>query len=517
MISKSIMAVVLLTCTLSSFGTTYYVDSTRGHDSSNGLTPDTAWKTLEKVNQTSLSGGDQLLFVAGTVYYGQLCPQGGGSLQDDNPLLARIGVYGEGPRPRIDAQGRFKSALYLHNTQYWSISGLELTNTGPERQSGRCGVHIHIREYGTARSIHLKDLYIHDVNGSLVKKDGGGFGILWQNEGRRIPSRFDGLTIEKCHLVRCERDGIKGRGYTNRDAGWFPSLNVIIRDNLLEEIPGDGIVPLACDGALVEYNRMRNCTRLLPQGDAAAGIWPWACDNTIIQFNEVSDHKAPWDAQGFDSDWNCRGTIIQYNYSHDNEGGFLLVCCNGQAAPATRLCADTIVRYNISVNDGLRTTGKSAGFSPTFHISGPVTNTKIYNNVIYVPTKPKGADQTLIKMDNWGGPWPVDTWFANNIFYVIGETRYDWGKSINHRFENNLFYGTHKNEPQDKTRLTADPQFAGPFGSDNLPQTIKSLILRPDSPCIDAGKTIPNNGKRDYWGNPVTGQVDIGAYEAPNP
>ena len=33
----------------------------------------------------------------------------------------------------------------------------------------------------------------------------------------------------------------------------------------------------------------------------AAGIWPWSCDNTLVQFNEVSGHKAPWDAQGFDS------------------------------------------------------------------------------------------------------------------------------------------------------------------------------------------------------------------------
>ncbi len=65
-----------------------------------------------------------------------------------------------------------------------------------------------------------------------------------------------------------------------------------------------------CDGALVEHNTMRDCARLGKEAGAAAGIWPWSCDNTVIQFNEVSDHKAPWDAQGFDSDWNCRGTVI---------------------------------------------------------------------------------------------------------------------------------------------------------------------------------------------------------------
>ncbi len=52
---------------------------------------------------------------------------------------------------------------------------------------------------------------------------------------------------------------------------------------------------------LIEYNVMRNCPDMLPDTEAAAGIWPWSCDNTLVQFNEVSGHKAPWDAQGFDS------------------------------------------------------------------------------------------------------------------------------------------------------------------------------------------------------------------------
>lgn len=102
-------------------------------------------------------------------------------------------------------------------------------------------------------------------------------------------------------------------------------------------MPGDGIVPIGCDSALVEYNLMRRCSRLLPLGEAAAGIWPWSCDNTTIQFNEVSDHKAPWDGQGFDSDFNCTNTLIRYNYSHGNEGGFILICHPGNSNPADNI------------------------------------------------------------------------------------------------------------------------------------------------------------------------------------
>ena len=133
-------------------------------------------------------------------------------------------------------------------------------------------------------------------------------------------------------------------GYSTRDF-WYPNRNVVVRNNLIEEVPGDGIVPIGCDGALIEYNIMRNCTDLLPDGEYAAGIWPWSCDNTLIQYNEVSDHKAPGDAQGYDSDNNCNNTIIQYNYSHDNEGGFLLICDTGESVmPENIGTNNTIIR-----------------------------------------------------------------------------------------------------------------------------------------------------------------------------
>ena len=486
---------------------TYYLDSDSGDDKNNGTSPEQAWESLNHVNGVIFKPGDRILFKAGTRYSGQLKPQGSG--QQEKPII--IDMYGEGDRPRIDGEGAVRQTLYLYNVEYWEISNLEITNKGKDRQPRRKGVFVHIEDFGTAHHIHLKNLYIHDVNGGLVKRKGAGSGISWRNEGREKKSRFDDLLIEGCHIVRCERNGITGGGYWGRDQ-WYPSLNVVIRKNLLEQVPGDGIVPIACDGALVEYNIMRDCTRLLPDGDAAAGIWPWSCDNTVVQFNEVSDHKAPWDAQGFDSDWNCRNTIIQYNYSHDNEGGFLLICNNGKTKmPKSIGNEGTIVRYNISVNDGLRASGKHAGFSPTFHISGPCKNTKIYNNVIYVRKKPDDKiDKKLLKMDNWGGPWPENTWFANNIFYAENMVRWNFGKAINTVFENNLYYGIHKNRPQDASAISIDPLFVNPGG--DAPSNYRT---REGSPCIDAGMDIPDNGGHDFSGADIktNGRTNIGAFE----
>jgi len=500
-------------------GRIFHVDSVTGDDSNNGLSPAKAWRSLKRVNSAIFEAGDKILFKAGSRYEGQLVPRGSGRLVDGKAKPIVIDKYGEGNKPRIDARGDFEAALYIHNVEYWEINNLELTNKGPAPKARRKGVYVLIEDFGTASHIHLKNLYIHDVNGTCRKRDGASGGIRWQALGNDKRSRLNGFLVENCHIVRCERDGIMGSGHVRRSEDWFPSLNVVIRKNLIEEVPGDGIVPISCDGALVEHNVMRKCTRLLPRGDAAAGMWPWACDNTVIQFNEVSDHKAPWDAQGFDSDWDCRNTIIQYNYSHDNEGGFLLVCNNGGARPNMAVNTGTIVRYNISVNDGFRQ--QQAGgeerlrhFSPIFHISGPVKDTKIYNNIIYVSDRPD-PDRTMIKMDNWGGPWPEDTWFANNIFYVEGEVGYDWGESKNHWFEHNVFYGRHMNGPQDAYAITADPLFLSPESAAAGFETLKGFMLTEGSPCIRAGIPISNNGGRDFFDNPLNWSVapSIGAHE----
>jgi hypothetical protein len=490
-------------------GRAFYIDSVTGDDANDGHSATNAWKSLDKVNGTVFEAGDKVLFKAGSKFKGQLKPQGSGRMMDGRPVPIVIDKYGAGDKPRIDADGEFEAALYIHNVEYWEINNLELTNKGPEPKERRKGVFVHIEDYGTASHIHLKNLYIHDVNGTCRKRDGASGGIRWQTRGEVKRSRLNGFLVENCHIVRCERDGIMGAGHIQRGEDWFPSLNVVIRKNLIEEVPGDGIVPISCDGALVEHNIMRRCTRLLPQGDAAAGIWPWACDNTTIQFNEVSDHKAPWDAQGFDSDWDCRNTLIQYNYSHDNEGGFLLVCNNGGAHPNIAVNTGTIIRYNISVNDGFRQQkANNRDFSPIFHISGPV-----YNNIIYVPNKPD-PDPTMIKMDNWGGPWPEDTWFANNIFYVQGEVTYDWGESKNHWFEHNVFYGKHVNGPDDPFAITADPMFVSPAADAGF-ETLRGFMLEKGSPCIRAGIPISNNGGRDLFGNALLQSVapSIGAHE----
>jgi hypothetical protein len=285
---------------------------------------------------------------------------------------------------------------------------------------------------------------------------------------------------------------------------------------VLDDIGGDGIVNVATDGALVEYNVVSRANQRSESYNV--GIWPWSADNTVVQFNEVYGTHGQRDAEGFDSDWNSRNTIIQYNYSHDNEGGFLLICNEGSQDPKESAGnTGTIVRYNISQNDHHR----------GIKLSGPVKNTLIYNNTIYVG---KGENVDLVLHTDWTG-WATDTYFYNNIFYVEGTGRlFSYGvsgnpdgsyvtapgpgKSNNSVFDYNVYYGV---QPFDDPHgLHGIPLMLNPGHAAAGRRTVSGYSLQDGSPVIDSGKAVERNGGRDFLGTivPQCRGVDRGALES---
>lgn len=453
-------------------GREFYIDAKFGSDRRSGLSPDQAWASLKKVNSQQFRPGDRILFKSGTVYHGALEPKGSGSAL--NPIV--IDRYGKGAKPLIHGWGKQPHTLLLHNIEHWQVNNLAITNKGVRPAPRRRGVIVSAQDIGELHNIELKSLEIYHVNGVLEKKKGGGSGILIRNQGKKTPSRFIGLKITDNHIHHTTRNGINFLSNASRDH-WFPNLQVEIKGNLIEQVPGDGIVVIGSDGALIEGNTLRDFPDILPKGDAAAGIWPWSSDNTLIQFNEVSGHKAKWDGQGYDSDFNSIGTIIQYNYSHDNYGGFLLVCNNGfkYKQDINIGTIDTIIRGNVSINDGIRPYPTHRGmFSPTFHLTGPIDNTRIYDNIIIVPNKPEGVDRTLIAMDNWGKLWPRKTLFENNQIYFQGELEIDLREVTHIEIRNNQFSKPIVNAASNKNSFE-QPE---PFNLENLKAKALEIIER---------------------------------------
>ncbi len=99
-----------------SFPMSFYVDSEAGSDSASGVSPDTAWRTLSKVNSADIRPGESVLFKRGGLWRGQLvlkCGEPGRRLT--------YGNYGEGPLPILqgsaDALGA--GAWTAHSSGIW--------------------------------------------------------------------------------------------------------------------------------------------------------------------------------------------------------------------------------------------------------------------------------------------------------------------------------------------------------------------------------------------------------------
>ena len=74
----------------------FYVSASAGDDASDGTSPQTPWRSLDRVNRAKLSPGDTVHFQRGDTWRGTLIPQSG---QAGAPVTYR--AYGEGPRPLL--------------------------------------------------------------------------------------------------------------------------------------------------------------------------------------------------------------------------------------------------------------------------------------------------------------------------------------------------------------------------------------------------------------------------------
>jgi hypothetical protein len=227
--------------------------------------------------------------------------------------------------------------------------------------------------------------------------------------------------------------------------------DVIISDNFVEDIGGDGIVPWATDGALIEGNVVLYCNQRAKSYNA--GIWPWSTDNSVFELNEAAYTHSTLDGEGFDSDYNSRNTHFLYNYSHDNDGGFMLICTPGKRNRQENIGnTGTVIEYNISRNDHTR----------IFNLSG-ADQTTVAHNAIYTDF---GDDVQLLLVSNWDG-WSNGAVFRSNIFDVAGTGRFGhalqrnpdgtyeigrgWGGAENIRFEGNGYFGCNRDIPRDPT------------------------------------------------------------------
>ncbi len=499
---KSITLAVLLAASAAVQAATYYVDSVGGNNAGSGASPAEAWKSLDKVNAATFAPGDKLLLKAGASWTGQLHPRGSGS--DANWIV--LDRYGEGEAPLIHGGGIADGAVLLENQQYWSIRNLEITNQGGSAAK-KMGILIRNNSVGTLSGIEVKNCHIHHVDGNLAGycdgKESGGI-VFYITAGKlTTPSRWDDIRIENNTIRDVGRNGIlmqsqwinkpkvpnsNWRGHGN----YTTSTKVRIAGNRLERIAGDGIVLWCAAGAIVERNFVRQSNNnTLKQGHAA--IWPYFCEDVIFQYNEVCETKSKYDGMAFDFDNGNQRCIYQYNYSHDNEGGFLNMCCDGEAN-------GNIARYNISQNDG------GTARSRVFLVHGQGNHGyQIYNNTIYV------RSGNPVMLEQGADSNQSSILFQNNIFINAGTGKFQAPKGC--RFERNLYFGAGQVD-DDAKKILADPRLLSPGAGGMGLDSLAGYKLSPGSPALAAGLLVLGNGGRDYWCNLVSDSATphLGAY-----
>lgn len=490
-------------------GTVYYVDCTAVSAGNGSAT--TPWNNLAAANVATFSPGDRVLFRRGTRCTGTFAPTGSGTLAA--PIVAA--AYGTGPKPALDGNGAPDTVL-LRNVQYWELDDLEVTNTasGP---GNRRGVRVELTDFGIGHHYRLVDLTVHDVEGDNTKDLGGSAGIAFESYGTSVPTSFDDVLLEGNEVYTVDRSGVvvQSAWYcriavacSDRPA-WTASTGVVLRDNVIHDVGGDGVMLSVTDHALAEHNTLFDIN--MRSGTNNAGMWAWNADYTTFQYNEVYRVRRPAgvaDGMAFDVDDAQTGTVYQYNYSHDNEGGFIAFCGCGY-----RTTSRGVVRYNISQNDGSRVILAAGTKASAF-----------YNNTIYLPA----GSSTLVLEERDAN---TDLLLANNIIDNQGSGGYSYlrGTPGVERWLTNLFYGSHPvNEPADPTHLTSDPKLVAPGSGPTrtgaaltpaqagLPAAdLQGYRLTAGSPAMGVGAPVTSNGSLDPFGDPVPTacRPDLGAVQ----
>ncbi len=551
---------------------TFYVDSTLGSDTNDGATPETAIASIDKLNTITYLPGDSILFKKGETFTGCFQPKGSGTAE----APVTIGSYGDenAARPKLmpgpdwtvpyimSANAMVRNAkvnyvIRFYNVEYWEVSGLEIMDPNSEayltRGSDvyignsandvyRSGITIQAEDIGILEHFYIDNVIIHGFHGpgtNIGKTSGGITMNVITNESRNrelsIPTQINDIRITNCEIYDVGRSGINFLtpwsfrteekwgpfDYGTRGYDYLPYEDFYMANNYIHDIDGDGTIIDNCSGAVAEYNLVTRCC-LRPAtegGGAAVGLFNWNSDDTVFQFNEVYDIKAGSgasasnDSQGIEIDALNDRTWVQYNYVHDNAGGFMMLC----NVSDNYRSFDGIIRYNISQNDYAHPR------QGMFDIYSANYGTEVYNNTFYMTERALRPNSDEIFLFSAAGAYDTMK-FYNNIFYYDGAVPAAANKFADSviDWQSNIFYGftnLPENDNPGTPNLNTDPKLkaAGTGATGSYPGDIVDLSCyhtEADSPAVNAGVPMENNGGRDYFGNPVTGIPDIGAYES---
>ncbi|MCL2378101.1 MAG: right-handed parallel beta-helix repeat-containing protein [Defluviitaleaceae bacterium] len=380
----------------------FYVDSQRGADDNDGLSPGTAWRTTMRVNcgpcgeYSEFLPGDHVLFRRGCTFVGSLVPMGSGV--KGRPIV--VASYGDSPKRPVltpapeDSMGlNADYVLYKYwyvsttNTPYWGVDQIRIFNQQyyeirdlelydpnyganmPQRpddsgndlnsQRYRRGILISAEDAGHLHGFLVDNMVISGYRGTNSNRGKSAGGIIFKiNTSDIVENRkettLNDITITNCYMHHLGRSGIN---FTTPWCGRTANGPITEGDdwgNYDYESTHDTV---SGRGGKQQFGWLPNknvhiAGNVIHEIDGD-GIIIDNCKNVVVERNLVYHaHLRCQMAVGI-FPWNSDNVIIQYNEVHSTWPAHATgPHYDSQGIEIDALNRDVYVQYNYTHNNG---------------------------------------------------------------------------------------------------------------------------------------------------------------------
>ena len=506
----------------SSWAATYYVDNcvVVGTDINNGTSTSTPWLTVNKVNTSTFSAGDSVLFQRTCTWREQLTVPSSGST--GNPIT--FGAYGTGPAPIISGADLLTSWT-TEGSLYYSSASTQPTQVFVDGQR--------FTAVSAKSSLVTGTWWWDSANGRVWAYDNPSGHTIEAGQRKfaiytnsKTYLNIKNLTLGWTNSVGLYLIGSSGSTVTSVTIGWNASNGILgryIAGAVLSQVDSqyndnygisfdtedsnitflnctasyngqDGFHLSELTGALISGGNSHHNGNATVQGAGASVDQPVdvvsssnitvtgfaAYNNTGNGFVSVSanagqdgnsviivEHSSfynngggPEPAAGIRFDFKTHASVARYNEMYGNDSAGIV---------AEEGAYDNEIYYNLSYSN-------ARGIS---HSNSSGTGNIYYNNVLYANTQDgfqvfSSTNLATIK---------------NNIFYGNGRYGYNTDGRGSHVVDYNLVYGNASSNYNGITKPThdinADPLFINASGN--------NFTLQNGSPAINAGTNLGTN------------------------
>lgn len=420
-------------------GVTHFISSSSGHDSNDGLTPLSAWRTIDKVNNASLQEGDAVLFKRGDTWREELVLSSSGRPD----AFITYGAYGSGPQPRILGSEQASNWVTVsgHTNVWQSTTSLIEPNI----------------------SNHPASIFFGEADGSItwgrtlgsasVPSCGGDFSLLDQE--------YDWCWANGIYVYSAENPGTR---YSFVEVPQRSGSITMMSNDPQEYITIDGLELMF--GAMYGYNDgwpmnyevdgliIKNCHIGyigIRDASSAMGLVIWHSD-MLVQNNDIHDcgrrsisYNVYTDNSSQPNDMVFENVIFENNTLHNgyHTTGFDISHGDGRENTLRNFTFRNNLIYDVNTdNPNDRVDDYASMGLYLWTGAADFENFKIYNNVL------KNIKQKGLAIGGGSGAHR-NLEIYNNVLYGMNPNISDYraqahvgGTQQNLHFNNNIMYGT---------------------------------------------------------------------------